>query len=65
MTHKPGDSVKRGHVLSEIRYSLSDLLTEVQAEREVSTIGQEIVDQTEISKLFNSRKKVRRGQKGK
>lgn len=50
--------------LAEVKYSLSDLLREVQAEREGSSIGQEIVDQTEISKLFNRRKKVRRGQKG-
>ncbi len=50
--------------LSEVRYSLRDLIREVQAEREGSSIGQEIVDQTEISKLFNRRKKVRRGQKG-
>lgn len=50
--------------LKEVRYSLSELLTEVQEEREASTIGQEIVDQSEISKLFNKRKKVRGGKKG-
>ena len=50
--------------LSEVRYSLSDLISEVQAERVGSSIGQEIVDQVEISKLFNRRKKVRRGQTG-
>ncbi|MEX0331639.1 MAG: hypothetical protein AB3N64_09480 [Puniceicoccaceae bacterium] len=54
--HKPN--------LHEVRYSLRDLLEEVQEEREGSSIGQEIVDQTEISKLFNKRKKVRGGQKG-
>jgi hypothetical protein len=53
-----------GHNLGEVRYSLRDLIQEVQAEREGSSIGQEIVDQTEISKLFNRRKKVRRGQQG-
>ena len=50
--------------LQEVRYSLRDLLQEVQEEREGSSIGQEIVDQTEISKLFNKRKKARGGQKG-
>ena len=53
------------HVLGEVRYSLTDLWKEVQAEREVSSIGQEIVDQSEISKLFNRKKKVRGGQAGK
>lgn len=50
--------------LQEVKYSLRDIMEEVKAERESSTIGQEIVDQTEISKLF-SRKKVRRGKSGK
>jgi hypothetical protein len=52
-------------VLAEVRYPLRELLREVQAEREGSSIGQEIVDQTEISKLFIRRKKVRRGKAGK
>lgn len=51
--------------LHEVRYSLRDLLDEVQAEKETSTLGQEIVDQSEISKLFNRKKKVRRGKSGK
>jgi len=51
--------------LGEIRYSLADLLKEVQTEREGSSIGQEIVDQGEISKLFNRKKKARRGKAGK
>ena len=50
--------------LHEVRYSLADLLEEVQAEKETSTLGQEIVDQIEISKLFNRKKKVRRGKSG-
>lgn len=50
--------------LHEVRYSLADLLKEVQSEKETSTLGQEIVDQTEISKLFNRKKKVRRGKSG-
>ena len=51
--------------LHEVRYSLTDILNEVQAEKETSTLGQEIVDQSEITKLFNRKKKVRRGKSGK
>jgi hypothetical protein len=51
--------------LQEVKYSLRDIMEEVKEERESSTIGQEIVDQTEISKLFNRKKKVRRGKSGK
>lgn len=47
--------------LKEVRYSLSELLSEVHQEREGSTLGQEMVDQSEIGKLFSSKKKVRRG----
>ena len=50
--------------LREVRYSLRELIQEVQAERESSTIGQEIVDQTEISKLFTRKKRPRSGKKG-
>jgi hypothetical protein len=50
--------------LKEVRYSLRDLLQEVQDEREGSSIGQEIVDQSEISKLFKKRKKVPGGKQG-
>ena len=51
--------------LAEVRYSLRELLREVQEEREGSTIGQEIVDQSEIGKLFNRKKRARRGEAGK
>jgi hypothetical protein len=47
--------------LREVRYSLSELLAEVNLEREGSTIGQEIVDQGEISRLFTDKIKARRG----
>jgi hypothetical protein len=53
---------QRASLLREVRYSLRQLLTEVKQEREGSTIGQEIVDQTEISKLFTSKKRSRRGE---
>ena len=53
---------QRASLLREVRYSLRQLLKEVKQEREGSTIGQEIVDQSEISKLFTSKKRSRRGQ---
>lgn len=50
--------------LHEVRYSLREILREVAAERESSTLGQEIVDQSEISKLFKRKKKASRGKSG-
>ena len=61
---KEPDPPEQHHELSEVRYSLRELLNEVEAEREGSSIGQEIVDQSEISKLFKKRKKVRGGKEG-
>lgn len=52
-------------LLREVRYSLRELLEEVNQEREGSSIGQEMVDQAEIGKLFKSRKKkAKRGKSG-
>ena len=56
--HLPG-------ALREVRYSLREIMAEVQKEREGSSLGQEIVDQMEIGKLFSRKKKVRRGRAGK
>lgn len=64
MSEKPVEEGPYRPNLHEVRYSLSDLLQEVQEEREGSSIGQEIVDQSEISKLFKKRKKTSGGQKG-
>jgi hypothetical protein len=61
MSGSKPDSSPAASKLKEVRYSLRELLSEVQQEREGSSIGQEIVDQTEIGKLFSSKKKVRRG----
>ncbi|MFO7726654.1 MAG: hypothetical protein R6V45_14050 [Oceanipulchritudo sp.] len=51
--------------LQERRYSLRELLSEVEKERDSSSIGQEMIDQSEIGKLFERKKKVRRGKSGK
>ena len=38
--------------ISEVRYSLPDLLREVQLERNAAVFAMEKLDRTEISKLF-------------
>jgi hypothetical protein len=60
------DNTVNNSLLKEVRYSLRELLQEVNQEREGSSIGQEMVDQAEIGKLFKSRKKKgNRGNSGK
>lgn len=44
----------------EVKYSLKEILREVEGERRGSHIGREIVDQTEIQKLFRDAKRQRR-----
>lgn len=61
MAEMDSDRQKRPGAIREVRYSLRELLDEIQHEREGSSIGQEIVDQGEIEKLFSKKKKVRRG----
>lgn len=41
--------------IAEVRYSLSDLLTELKAERAASTFAMERLDQSEIGKLFKAK----------
>lgn len=41
----------------EVKYSLRELLREVEVERSQSTLAKEIVDQEEIGKLFKNRKR--------
>ena len=66
MTSPNSSSANNKSLLKEVRYSLRELLSEVHQEREGSSIGQEMVDQSEIGKLFKSRKKKgSRGQSGK
>ncbi len=65
MPREESNRESREEPLREVRYSLRDLMKEVQKERESSGLGQEMVDQEEIGKLFQSRKKVRRARPGK
>ncbi len=46
-------------VMTEIRYSLPDILAELQLERSASSFSQEKLHQVEIGKLFQTRKKRR------
>lgn len=65
MTMQPSNRPSNQSLLKEVRYSLRELLAEVAQEREASTIGQEMVDQAEIGKLFKSKKKkANRGNPG-
>jgi len=43
----------------EIRYSLPDMLAELQLERSAGSFSQEKLHQVEIGKLFQNRKKRR------
>ncbi|MET0263887.1 MAG: hypothetical protein ABW223_13370 [Rariglobus sp.] len=46
-------------VINEVRYSLPDLLAELQLERTTGAFAQEKLHQVEIGKLFQNRKKRR------
>ncbi|MDF3059326.1 MAG: hypothetical protein K0R17_3541 [Rariglobus sp.] len=46
-------------LLREVRYSLPDLLAELQLERTTGSFSQEKLHQIEIGKLFQNRKKRR------
>jgi hypothetical protein len=46
-------------VLSEVKYSLPDMLAEIDAEKGSASFAMEKLDQAEIGKLFKSKKPVR------
>ena len=46
-------------VLSEVKYSLPDLLAEIDAEKGSASFAMEKLDQAEIGKLFKTKKLVR------
>ena len=45
--------------LTEVKYSLPDLLAEIEAERGSASFAMEKLDQAEIGKLFKSKKPIR------
>jgi hypothetical protein len=46
-------------ILTEVKYSLPDLLEEIEAEKGSASFAMEKLDQAEIGKLFKSKKAVR------
>ena len=46
-------------VLAEVRYSLPEMLAEIQAEKGSASFAMEKLDQAEIGKLFKSKKPIR------
>ena len=60
--HSPAGALPSG--VSEVRYSLPELLREVKLEREASAFAQEKLEQVEIAKLFQ-KNRPRRAKSGK
>lgn len=46
-------------MLAEVRYSLPEMLAEIQAEKGSASFAMEKLDQAEIGKLFKTKKAVR------
>jgi len=55
MSTKPPPSAAPPPVVSEVRYSLPDMLKELQIERAASSFSMEKLDQVEIVKLFKTK----------
>jgi len=51
-----GPKSKSSAALREVRYSLREMVAEVREERKQSALGRELVDATEIKKMFGNRK---------
>jgi len=51
--------------VQKVRFSLEKLLGELKLERRISALARESVDQTDISNLFEKKKRVRRAKKQK
>jgi hypothetical protein len=43
--------------ISEVRYSLAEMLREIEVERRESSFSMETLDQVEIQKMFSSRRR--------
>jgi hypothetical protein len=55
---EPGAAAKSA-MLAEVRYSLPQMLAEIDAERGSASFAMEKLDQAEIGKLFKSKNPVR------
>jgi len=60
MSTEPSPAVPAPIVLTEVKYSLPQLLAELKTERTASTFAMEKLDQREIGKLFKSKALPRR-----
>jgi hypothetical protein len=49
--------------VSEVRYSLAELLREIEVERRESSFAMETLDQVEIQKMFANRRRHARDKK--
>jgi hypothetical protein len=52
------------NALREVKYSLPDLLAEIEAEKGSANFAMEKLDQSEIGKLFKAKKPLRAKPKG-
>lgn len=59
MSEETGQHIKAGNI-GEVRYSLKEMLAEVEGERKQSTLGRELIDTNEIGKLFTERKRKKK-----
>jgi hypothetical protein len=50
-------------VVGEVRYSLPELLQEIEVERRDSSFAMETIEQVEIQKMFANRRRHARGKK--
>jgi hypothetical protein len=50
-------------VVGEVRYSLPELLREIEVERRESAFAMETIEQVEIQKMFANRRRHARGKK--
>jgi hypothetical protein len=55
MSTKPPSSTPPTSVITEVRYSLPEMLKELQVERAASSFSMEKLDQVEIGKLFKTK----------
>jgi hypothetical protein len=62
LSSPPGASVQAPQV-SEVRYSLAELLREIEVERRESSFSMETLDQVEIQKMFANRRRHARDKK--
>ena len=58
--HPPPASPPAAPVIAEVRYSLPQMLQELEIERAAASFAMEKLDQTEIGKLFKSQTPRRR-----